>query len=96
MEIYFLVHYFHICSELGLLKAPREYAHEMEFADLTLRTTYRLTYIENPLRDLTLLSNKVSSWYLVAPGEEVRSFVKSDFFPYPIPVPFLFIGEGML
>lgn len=96
MGIYFLVQYFHICSELELLTAIREYAHEKEFSDLELRITYLLSYMEKPLRDLTLLSNKVSSLYLVAPGEHVRSLVKSDFFPYPIPIPFLFIGEGML
>lgn len=44
MEIYFLVQYFHICWELELLKAPKEYAHEMEFSDFIIKN-YLSTFV---------------------------------------------------
>ena len=44
-------------------------------------STYLLSYIENPFLDLRFLSKTVSSLYLVAPGEQVKSKVNSDFLP---------------
>ena len=43
--------------------------------------TSRLSYIENPFLDCLFLSKTVSSLYLEALGEQVKSLVKSDLFP---------------
>ena len=43
---------------------------------------------ENPFLLFILRSNNVSRRYFDEPGEHVKSLVKSDFFPYPIPFPF--------
>ena len=42
-----------------------------------------------PLLLFLFLSKIVSRRYLEDPGEHVKSFVKSDFLPYPMPLPFL-------
>jgi hypothetical protein len=52
--------------------------------------------MENPFLDLVLRSKMVLIKYLEDPGEQVRSLVKSDFFPYPMPAPVLRNMEGML
>lgn len=68
----------------------------MAFSTIINLITYRLSYIENPFLDFLFLSNIVSRQYLLAPGDTVKSFVKSDFLPYPMLVPFLFIVGGIL
>lgn len=37
--------------------------------------------MENPFFDFRFLSKTVSNLYFVAPGEQVKSLVKSDLFP---------------
>ena len=79
MAICFSASYFHICWELVLSKAPRVCGLLRVFSTITY--TSRLSYIENPFLDCLFLSKTVSSLYLEALGEQVKSLVKSDLFP---------------
>lgn len=51
--------------------------------------TSRDNEMEKPLLVFLLSSNMVFRSYFDEPGEHVKSFVKSDFLPYPIAAPFL-------
>lgn len=57
--------------------------------------TYLDKDIENPLLVFLLSSKIVLRSYLEEPGELVKSFVKSDFRPYPIAAPALLKVEGV-
>jgi len=50
--------------------------------------TSRLSYMLNPFLLEVFLSKMVLIKYLVAPGDAVKSFVKSLLLPYPMPAPF--------
>lgn len=51
--------------------------------------TSRDSGMENPFLLLRFLSNRELMRYLDEPGEQVRSLVKSDFLPQPMPLPTL-------
>jgi phosphoglycerol transferase MdoB-like AlkP superfamily enzyme len=53
--------------------------------------TSRLSPILYPLWIFILDYIIVLSWYLLGGGEQVKSLVKSDFFPIPIPAPSLLL-----
>lgn len=57
--------------------------------------TYLETYIEKPLFVFRLSSKIVFKLYLEDPGELVKSLVKSDFLPYPIPLPLFLKVDGI-
>lgn len=59
-------------------------------------STSLLRYRLKPLLEDLLRSKMVLISYFDEPGDTVRSFVKSLFFPYPMPAPALRKVEGML
>lgn len=73
----------------------RDIAFTRNFLQFYIFCTYLDNEIENPLLVFLLSSKIVLRSYLEEPGELVKSFVKSDFLPYPMAAPALLKVEGV-